>query len=83
MSTTQSSDEGKVLMLDPPDVILRKFKRAVTDSGSEIVARSDKPGVSNLLDILSAITGSRRLARSRPATSARATARSRSMSPRP
>ncbi len=58
MSTTQSSAEGKVLMLDPPDMIMRKFKRAVTDSGSEIVARNDKPGVSNLLDILSAITGS-------------------------
>ena len=58
MSTTQSSEEGKVLMLDPPEVILKKFKRAVTDSGSEIVAREDKPGVSNLLDILSALTGS-------------------------
>ena len=58
MSTTQSSDEGKVLVLDPPEVILKKFKRAVTDSGSEIVARDDKPGVSNLLDILSAVTGS-------------------------
>jgi tryptophanyl-tRNA synthetase len=58
MSTTQSSEEGKILMLDPPDVILRKFKRAVTDSGSEIVAREDKPGVSNLLDVLSAVTGS-------------------------
>jgi tryptophanyl-tRNA synthetase len=58
MSTTQSSDEGKVLMLDPPDVILKKFKRAVTDSGSEIVAHPDKPGISNLLDILSALTGS-------------------------
>jgi tryptophanyl-tRNA synthetase len=58
MSTTQSSEEGKVLMLDPPEVILKKFKRAVTDSGSEIVARTDKPGVSNLLDILSAVTGS-------------------------
>jgi tryptophanyl-tRNA synthetase len=58
MSTTQSSAEGKVLMLDPPDMIMRKFKRAVTDSGSEIVARGDKPGVANLLEILSAITGS-------------------------
>jgi tryptophanyl-tRNA synthetase len=58
MSTTQSGVEGKVLMLDPPDVILKRFKRAVTDSGSEIVARPDKPGISNLLDILSALTGS-------------------------
>ena len=45
-------------MLDPPERDhASKFKRAVTDSGSEIVARDDKPGVSNLLDILSAITG--------------------------
>jgi tryptophanyl-tRNA synthetase len=57
MSTTQSSDEGKVLVLDPPEVIVRKFKRAVTDSGSEIAARPDKPGVTNLLEILSALTG--------------------------
>ena len=45
-------------MLDPPDVIRRKFKRAVTDSGSEI--RHDwktKPGVSNLLEILHGVTG--------------------------
>ncbi|MDX6539987.1 MAG: tryptophanyl-tRNA synthetase, partial [Gaiellales bacterium] len=44
--------------LDPPDVIRRKFKRAVTDSGSEI--RHDwaaKPGVSNLLEILQGVTG--------------------------
>jgi tryptophanyl-tRNA synthetase len=58
MSTTQSADEGKVLLLDTPDTILKKFKRAVTDSGSEIVADEDKPGISNLLDILSAVTGS-------------------------
>jgi tryptophanyl-tRNA synthetase len=57
MSTTQSADEGKVLVLDPPEVIVRKFKRAVTDSGSEIAARPDKPGVTNLLEILSALTG--------------------------
>ncbi len=75
MSTTQSSAEGKILMLDPPELIVRKFKRAVTDSGSEIVARADKPGVANLLEILSAYHGHRRVRRSRPATSARATAR--------
>ncbi|HEY1480804.1 MAG TPA: tryptophan--tRNA ligase [Gaiellales bacterium] len=57
MSTTQSSEEGKILVLDAPETILKKFKRAVTDSGSEIVARDDKPGIANLLDILSAMTG--------------------------
>jgi tryptophanyl-tRNA synthetase len=59
MSTSSlSSEDGKLLMLDPPDVIRRKFKRAVTDSGSEI--RHDwetKPGVSNLLEILHGVTG--------------------------
>ena len=59
MSTSSlSSEDGKLLMLDEPDVIRRKFKRAVTDSGSEI--RHDwetKPGVSNLLEILHGVTG--------------------------
>jgi tryptophanyl-tRNA synthetase len=59
MSTSSmSSEDGKLLMLDEPDVIRRKFKRAVTDSGSEI--RHDwetKPGVSNLLEILQGMTG--------------------------
>jgi tryptophanyl-tRNA synthetase len=38
-------------------VILRKFKRAVTDSGTEIVRGDDKPGVTNLIEILSAVRG--------------------------
>jgi tryptophanyl-tRNA synthetase len=38
---------------------MRKFKRAVTDSGTEIVRADDKPGVSNLIDILAAIRGVR------------------------
>jgi tryptophanyl-tRNA synthetase len=59
MSTSSlSSEDGKLLMLDPPDVIRRKFKRAVTDSGSEIRHDwSEKPGVSNLLEILHGVTG--------------------------
>jgi len=58
MSKTASSDAGLVYLLDPPSVIARKFKRAVTDSGSEVrYDREEKPGVSNLLDILSACTG--------------------------
>ncbi len=54
MSTSSmSSEDGKLLMLDEPDVIRRKFKRAVTDSGSEIrLDWETKPGVSNLLEIL-------------------------------
>jgi tryptophanyl-tRNA synthetase len=55
MSTTASTEQGAVYILDEPDVIRRKFKRAVADSGREIVRRDDKPGISNLIDILAAI----------------------------
>ena len=58
MSKSQDSPQGTVLVLDPPDVIRRKFRRAVTDSEPEV--RYDpaaKPGVSNLLTILAAATG--------------------------
>ncbi len=52
MSTTSSSVEGTVYVLDEPDAISKKFRRAVTDSGSEIVRSPEKPGVSNLIEIL-------------------------------
>ena len=58
MSKSGDSDAGCVFMLDTPAAIEKKFKRAVTDSENEV--RYDiaaKPGVSNLLDILSAATG--------------------------
>ena len=58
MSKSVSSPQGTVLMLDDPKVIEKKFKRAVTDTETEV--RYDvaaKPGVSNLLSILSACTG--------------------------
>jgi tryptophanyl-tRNA synthetase len=58
MSKSADSDAGCVMMLDSPADIMRKFKRAVTDSDSEV--RYDpvkKPGVSGLLDILAATTG--------------------------
>jgi tryptophanyl-tRNA synthetase len=56
MSTSRSADDGKVLILDEPDAIRRKLRRAVTDSGSEVRAAPDKPGVTNLLDIYSAVS---------------------------
>ena len=52
MSTTGGSEQGTVYVLDEPDVIRRKFKRAVADSGREIVRREDKPGISNLIEIM-------------------------------
>jgi tryptophanyl-tRNA synthetase len=55
MSTTSGSEDGTVYVLDEPGKIERKFKRAVTDSGSGIHRAADKPGVSNLIDILAAV----------------------------
>jgi tryptophanyl-tRNA synthetase len=58
MSKSADTDAGLVGMLDDPAVILKKFKRAVTDSDSEVrFDRATKPGVSNLLEILAACTG--------------------------
>jgi tryptophanyl-tRNA synthetase len=57
MSTTGTTEQGTVLVLDDPDVIRRKFKRAVTDSGTDIVMADDKPGISNLIEIYSVIRG--------------------------
>jgi tryptophanyl-tRNA synthetase len=57
MSTTGGTEQGTVLVLDEPDVIRRKFKRAVTDSGTEIRRAPDKPGVTNLIDILAVARG--------------------------
>jgi tryptophanyl-tRNA synthetase len=57
MSTTGGTGEGTVLVLDEPAIIERKIKRAVTDSGSDIVRAPDKPGVTNLIDILAVARG--------------------------
>ena len=57
MSTTGGTPQGTVLVLDPPDVVRRKFKTAVTDSGKDVVRGADKPGISNLIDIMSVATG--------------------------
>jgi tryptophanyl-tRNA synthetase len=58
MSKSASSDAGLILLLDRPDVVMRKFKRAVTDSGVDVEYDPvNKPGVSNLLEIQAAATG--------------------------
>jgi tryptophanyl-tRNA synthetase len=57
MSTTGGTPQGTVKLLDEPDVIRKKFRSAVTDSGSEVRRAEDKPGVTNLVDILSSLTG--------------------------
>ena len=57
MSTTGGTEQGTVLVLDEPGVVERKFKRAVTDSGTDIVRAPDKPGVTNLIEILAVVRG--------------------------
>ena len=57
---SKSIPEGCVFLMEKPEDIMRKFKRAVTDSDTERCIRFDreaKPGVSNLMNIYSAITG--------------------------
>ena len=57
MSTSLSADLGVVKVLDPPDVIRRKLRSAVTDSGRDVVRSEDKPGVTNLIEIMAVATG--------------------------
>ena len=58
MSKSDEDANSRVLLLDEPDTIRRRFKAAVTDSGTEIrYDREKKPGISNLLDILSLFSG--------------------------
>jgi len=58
MSTTASSVQGTVYVLDEPSQIVKKFRSSVTDSGSEVVRGVDKPGITNLIEILAAVRGS-------------------------
>jgi tryptophanyl-tRNA synthetase len=58
MSTTGGTPQGTIGLLDPPDTIRRKVRSAVTDSGSEVRRSEDKPGITNLIDIMSVATGS-------------------------
>jgi tryptophanyl-tRNA synthetase len=57
MSKSEESPQGTIDVLDPPDVIRKKVKVAVTDSGRDIVAREDKPAIFNLLSIYSVASG--------------------------
>ncbi len=57
MSTTGASEQGTIYVLDEPKVVEKKLKGAVTDSGSEIRRAAEKPGVSNLIEILAAVSG--------------------------
>jgi tryptophanyl-tRNA synthetase len=57
MSTTGGTQAGLVYIDDEPEAIVKKVKRAQTDSGSDIVRAPDKPGITNLIDIYSVARG--------------------------
>jgi tryptophanyl-tRNA synthetase len=57
MSTTGATEGGTVYVLDEPDAIRKKLGSAVTDSGREVRRGGDKPGIANLIDIMSVATG--------------------------
>lgn len=57
MSKSDTNANATILLLDDTDTIIRKFKRAVTDSESEVRYAEEKPGISNLMDIYSVVTG--------------------------
>jgi tryptophanyl-tRNA synthetase len=52
MSTTYGTEAGLIYIDDDPDAIRRKLRRAQTDSGTEIVRAPEKPGISNLIEVL-------------------------------
>jgi tryptophanyl-tRNA synthetase len=57
MSTTGASELGTIYVLDPPDEIRRKIRKAVADSGREVVRAPEKPGISNLIEIMATARG--------------------------
>ncbi|MCF2642343.1 MAG: tryptophan--tRNA ligase [Lachnospiraceae bacterium] len=57
MSKSDENENATVRLLDDTDTVIRKFKRAVTDSGNEVRFSEDKPGVSNLMTIYGCVTG--------------------------
>ena len=57
MSKSSPTPAGYVALLDEPDVIRRKIRRAKTDSGTEVVASPEKPAITNLMGIYAGLTG--------------------------
>ncbi len=57
MSKSDENPNSSIYLMDDPDTIMRKFKRAVTDSESRILYRDEQPGIKNLIDIYCACTG--------------------------
>lgn len=57
MSKSDENPNASIYLMDDPDTVMRKFKRAVTDSEAQILYRDEQPGVKNLIDIYSVCTG--------------------------
>jgi tryptophanyl-tRNA synthetase len=57
MSKSDENPNASIYLMDEPDAIIRKFKRAVTDSDNQVRYSEEKPGISNLMDIYGAVTG--------------------------
>jgi tryptophanyl-tRNA synthetase len=57
MSKSDENPNGSIYLMDDPDTIMRKFKRAVTDSEGCVAYRDEQPGVKNLIDIYRSCTG--------------------------
>jgi tryptophanyl-tRNA synthetase len=57
MSTTGGTEPGTIFVLDDEKAVVKKVKSAVTDSGTEVVRGPGKPGISNLIEVLSVVRG--------------------------
>jgi len=57
MSKSDENPNASIYLMDDPDTIMRKFKRAITDSEGQILYRDEQPGIKNLIDIYCACTG--------------------------
>ncbi|MDD3414165.1 MAG: tryptophan--tRNA ligase [Lachnospiraceae bacterium] len=57
MSKSDENPNGSIYLMDDPDTIMRKFKRAVTDSDAQVLYREEQPGIRNLIDIYCSCTG--------------------------
>ena len=57
MSKSDENPNASIYLMDDPDTVMRKCKRAVTDSEAQILYRDEQPGIKNLIDIYSVCTG--------------------------
>lgn len=57
MSKSDENPNGSIYLMDDPDTVMRKCKRAVTDSEAIVAYRDEQPGIKNLIDIYGACTG--------------------------